>query len=57
MQTIFFQGSLEKVVRYFLTEAEKYASEAQSKADQIVLDNIDLDEQETMESIILGSVR
>lgn len=36
-------GSLETVIRYFLEQAESHAKEAQSKAEQIILDIEDLD--------------
>jgi len=49
-------ASLETVVKFFLQQAEERAKEAQSKADKIVLDIVDLDAEESAESLMLSSV-
>ena len=49
--------SLEVVVKHYLEQAEERAKEAQSKAQQIILDIDDLeDSEETPENILLASV-
>ncbi|PRP82417.1 hypothetical protein PROFUN_10117 [Planoprotostelium fungivorum] len=47
---------LESVVKHFLALAEDKATEAQSKADKIVLDVEDLEAEESIESVMLSSV-
>lgn len=48
--------SLEIVVKHFLEQANERAKEAQSKADKIVLDIEDLDEEDRETSEMLTSV-
>lgn len=43
-------------MKHFLAKAEDRAKDAQSKADQIVLDIDDLDAEESNESLLLTSV-
>ncbi len=50
-------ASLGVVIKFFLEESERYAKEAQSKAEAITLEGLeDLDAEETPESVMLGKV-
>ncbi len=50
-------ASLGIVIKFFLEEAEKYAKEAQSKAELLNLEGMeDLETEETPESVMLGRV-
>eukprot|EP01113_Clastostelium_recurvatum_P006758 TRINITY_DN1308_c0_g1_i4.p1 TRINITY_DN1308_c0_g1~~TRINITY_DN1308_c0_g1_i4.p1 ORF type:complete len:1098 (+),score=327.22 TRINITY_DN1308_c0_g1_i4:172-3465(+) len=50
-------GSLETVIRHFISLSERAAADAQSRAKQIQVDAIeDLDEEEAPESLILSAV-
>ena len=49
-------NSLETVIKHFLEKSEEGAKDAQSKADKVLLDIEDLDEEETPESQMMTSV-